>query len=102
MAKTVGNYCFLISGCSKLVHQSRYHWCVSKVIPAYLSLASFNLHLDYAGDKENQLLFKSVRKDYIYDEIGTIGLQGKTAHISIDLRLGHSLGDFCSQVSNPC
>lgn len=36
------------------------------------------------------------------NEIGTIGLQGKIAHITIDLKLGHSLQDLCSQVHNPC
>lgn len=103
MAKPAGNYCFLISGYSKLVHQNRYQWRVSKVIPAYLSEASFNLQLDYTGDKYNQLILRLiVSKDDINDEIGTIGLQGKTAHISIDVILGCSLGDLCSQVSNLC
>lgn len=74
---------------------------MSKVIPVYLSQASFNLQLDYTGDKYNQLILKLiVSKNDINDEIGTIALQGKTAHVSIDVILECSLGDLCSQVSN--
>lgn len=100
MLKRVGNYCFLISGCSKMVHQTG----ITGVCQRLLQL-TYHCHLStfiLIMQETNNINFQTARKDDIYDRIGTIGLRGKTAHILIDLRLGCSLGDLCSQVNNLC